>query len=88
MTHDEALATVKAAIEEAVPGADLTAVSPDEPFRERLEMDSLDFLSFIELLSGRTGLDLPEQDYASFTTLNGCAGYVTARTGGTQGASS
>ncbi|WP_438309514.1 acyl carrier protein [Streptomyces sp. HUAS TT3] len=83
MTRDEALETIKAVIEEVVPGADLSAVSPDEKFRERLDMDSLDFLTFVEVLSGRTGLTLPERDYPSLTTLDGCAGYVAAHTGGT-----
>ncbi|MDX6764621.1 MULTISPECIES: acyl carrier protein [Streptomyces] len=82
MTHDEALAMIRAVIEEAVPGADLAAVPPDEPFRERLEMDSLDFLTFVELLGGRTGLALPEQDYGALATLDGCADYVASRTGG------
>ncbi|MFI8100777.1 acyl carrier protein [Streptomyces sp. NPDC086023] len=57
-------------------------VTDEEP---RLEMDSLDFLSFVEVLSGRTGLALPEQDYPALTTLNGCAEYVSARTTGPQG---
>ncbi|MER6216970.1 acyl carrier protein [Streptomyces sp. NPDC001674] len=47
-------------------------------------MDSLDFLNFVELLSSRTGLALPEQDYPSLTTLESGADYVAARTRGTQ----
>ncbi|MFB6613028.1 acyl carrier protein [Streptomyces sp. NPDC085524] len=85
MTRDEALETVKAVIEEVVPGADLSSVSPHENFREHLEMDSLDFLNFVEVLSGRTGLTLPEQDYPSLTTLESCAEYVATRTRGTHG---
>ncbi|WP_406415982.1 acyl carrier protein [Streptomyces sp. NBC_00873] len=41
-------------------------------------MDSLDFLNFIEALSGRTGLSLPETDYPSLNTLNGFADYVAS----------
>lgn len=85
MTRDEALATIKAVIEEVVPGADLTSVAPGENFRERLEMDSLDFLNFVEALSERTGLTLPEQDYPALGTLGGCADYVAARTEEPQG---
>ncbi|MGW2671788.1 acyl carrier protein [Streptomyces sp. NPDC001272] len=84
MTRDEALETIKAVIEEVVPGADLSSVSPRENFRAPLEMDSLDFLNFVELLSSRTGLALPEQDYPSLTTLESGADYVAARTRGTQ----
>ncbi|MFK0237827.1 acyl carrier protein [Streptomyces vinaceus] len=84
MTRDEALEMIRAVVEEAVPGADLSSVSPREDFRERLEMDSLDFLGFVEALSGRTGLVLPEQDYPSLTTLESCADYVATRTRGTK----
>ncbi|MER7467308.1 acyl carrier protein [Streptomyces sp. NPDC097981] len=84
MTRDEALEMIKAVIEEVVPGADLSAVPPDENFREHLEMDSLDFLNFVEVLSGRTGLTLPERDYPSLTTLEGCARYVATHTAGPQ----
>ncbi|MFF4582684.1 acyl carrier protein [Streptomyces sp. NPDC001389] len=84
MTRDEALETIKAVIEEVVPGADLAGVSPHENFREHLEMDSLDFLNFVEVLSARTGLALPEQDYPSLTTLEGCADYVATRSRGTK----
>ncbi|AXE24258.1 acyl carrier protein [Streptomyces globosus] len=85
MTRDEALETIRSVIEEVVPGADLSSVPPHANFREYLEMDSLDFLNFVELLSGRTGLALPEQDYASLTTLDGCADYVAEQTRGTGG---
>ncbi|MEW1636841.1 acyl carrier protein [Streptomyces sp. NPDC093801] len=84
MTRDEALETIKAVLEEVVPGADLSSVSPHENFRTLLEMDSLDFLNFIEVLSSRTGLSLPEQDYPSLTTLAGSADYVAAHTRDTE----
>ncbi|MER5846403.1 acyl carrier protein [Streptomyces sp. NPDC002012] len=80
MTRDEALALIKQVLTDVVPGADLDAFSPDENFRNSLEMDSLDFLNFIEALSGRTGLPLPETDYPSLNTLNACADYVASRT--------
>ncbi|WP_405682257.1 acyl carrier protein [Streptomyces sp. NBC_00057] len=71
---------IKQVLTDVVPGADLAALSPDESFRKSLEMDSLDFLNFVEALSGRTGLPLPETDYASLNTLNSCADYVASRT--------
>ncbi|MFJ3927071.1 acyl carrier protein [Streptomyces sp. NPDC090022] len=79
MTHDETVEMIKDVLAEAVPGADVAAVSPEENFRDRLEMDSLDFLGFVEALGGRTGLPLPEQDYPALSTLDGCAAYVVSR---------
>ncbi len=80
MNHDEALQMITAVIAEVVPGADIAAVSAEENFRDRLEMDSLDFLNFVEALSGRSGLALPESDYPALNTLRGCADYVVAHT--------
>ncbi|MFJ3961127.1 acyl carrier protein [Streptomyces sp. NPDC090036] len=80
MNRDEALVLIRDVLTDVVPGADAAALAPDENFRDNLEMDSLDFLNFIEALSERTGLALPESDYQALNTVDGCAGYVTART--------
>ncbi|AWN30533.1 MULTISPECIES: phosphopantetheine-binding protein [unclassified Streptomyces] len=82
MTRDEALTVVRDAIEEVVPGADLSTLRPDSAFRDALEMDSLDFLSFIEILSGRTGIRIDDEDTVHLTTLDGCATFLLARTQG------
>ncbi|WP_327134850.1 acyl carrier protein [Streptomyces sp. NBC_01343] len=80
MNRDAALELIKEVLAEVVPGADPTALSPEENFRDTLEMDSLDFLNLVEALSGRTGLPLPEADYPSLNTLNGCADYIASHT--------
>ncbi|WP_327418540.1 acyl carrier protein [Streptomyces sp. NBC_01233] len=80
MNRDEALVLIKDVLTDVVPGADTAALAPDENFRDNLEMDSLDFLNFIEALSERTGLALPESDYPALNTLDGCADYVASRT--------
>ncbi|MET9885620.1 acyl carrier protein [Streptomyces sp. NPDC006430] len=79
MNRDAALEAIKDVLTEVVPGADPSVLSPDENFRDGLEMDSLDFLNFVEGLSSRTGLPLPETDYPALITLNGCADYVASR---------
>ncbi|MGW7456341.1 acyl carrier protein [Streptomyces sp. NPDC054797] len=80
MNRDEALVLIKDVLTNVVPGADAATLSPDENFRDGLEMDSLDFLNFIEAVSERTGLPLPESDYPALNTLHGCADYVASRT--------
>ncbi|WP_445269483.1 acyl carrier protein [Streptomyces sp. DSM 41634] len=80
MNRDEALVLIKDVLTDAVPGADAAALPQDENFRDSLEMDSLDFLNFIEALSERTGLALPETDYPALNTLDGCADYIASRT--------
>lgn len=51
----DALDVVKESIAQVIPDADLVTLGPDDTFRDALEMDSLDFRSFIETLSERTG---------------------------------
>ncbi|MFE1441117.1 acyl carrier protein [Streptomyces sp. NPDC058739] len=79
MNHTEALDMVKASLSRVVPDADLGALGPDEAFREALEMDSLDFLSFIEVLGERCGLRIEDEDTPHLTTLNGSADFLVAR---------
>ncbi|RSS35241.1 acyl carrier protein [Streptomyces sp. WAC05858] len=63
---------------QVVPGADLAALRPDDAFRDALDLDSLDFLSFIETLSRRTGVRIDDEDTPRLVTLSGCAEFLTS----------
>ncbi|MFD8325546.1 acyl carrier protein [Streptomyces lydicus] len=79
MNRDEAQQLVRDAVEEVIPGADLSTLGPDSTFRDALEMDSLDFLSFIEILSARTGIRIDDEDTPRLTTLDGCTQFLCER---------
>ncbi|MER6973491.1 phosphopantetheine-binding protein [Nocardioides sp. NPDC000445] len=86
MTHDAttispdaARAAIAAAIRRIVPDADLDTLADDARIRDELELDSLDFLSFVELLSGATGIRIDESDYADLTTMARAIAFLTAR---------
>jgi acyl carrier protein len=85
MTHDPTLspsaarAAIAAAIRRIVPDADLDALADDDPIRTELELDSLDFLSFVELLSDATGVRIDETDYPELATLARAVAFLTAR---------
>ncbi|MGW0080403.1 acyl carrier protein [Streptomyces sp. NPDC003393] len=79
MDETEAQTVVKDAITRVVPGADLTALDPHTPFRDALEFDSLDFLSFVETLSERTAVRIEEEDYPQLTTLHDATRFLVAR---------
>ncbi|QNE79064.1 acyl carrier protein [Streptomyces finlayi] len=70
---------VKESITSVIPDADFTAVGPDDPFRDALEMDSLDFLSFVETLSERTGIRIDDEDTPQLTTLSASTDFLVAR---------
>ena len=72
MNGDEARRCVSEALLQVVPDADLDHLADDEPLRDALELDSLDFLSFVESLSAATGVRLDEVDYPRLTTMASC----------------
>jgi acyl carrier protein len=76
----DALDLVRDALSAAVPGADVAFLEPDDAFRDALEMDSLDFLSFVEILGERSGIRIEDEDAARLTTLAGTADFLVART--------
>ncbi|WP_367325745.1 acyl carrier protein [Streptomyces sp. HUAS ZL42] len=80
MNRTEALDIVKESITQVIPDADFTTVGPDDQFRDALEMDSLDFLSFIETLSERTGIRIDDEETPQLTTLSASTDFLLART--------
>ena len=45
------------------------SLAPDAAPARRLQLDSLDFLRFVEILSERTGRQIAEDDYSQLATL-------------------
>ncbi|PWI20753.1 phosphopantetheine-binding protein [Streptomyces sp. Act143] len=80
LNSTEALTVVKESITQIIPDADFTDVRPDDKMRDVLELDSLDFLSLVEILSERTGVRIDEDDYPELTTLADTARFLVART--------
>ncbi|MCM4081269.1 acyl carrier protein [Paractinoplanes hotanensis] len=68
MNRTDTLAAVRAALHEVAPEADLDRLEAATDIREFLELDSLDFLRFVELLSERTGRRIDEDDCPRLAT--------------------
>jgi len=62
------------------PEADLAAVDAGRPLGDQLDLDSMDFLNFLTLVSTRFGVDVPEADYPRLQSLAAIAAYVAERT--------
>jgi acyl carrier protein len=69
MTPDEARTAVAESLHRIVPDADFETLADDRPLRDALELDSLDFLSFVELLSKRAGRRIDEEEYPRLRTM-------------------
>jgi acyl carrier protein len=80
VNRTDALAMVRDSISRVVPDADVAALRPDDAFRDALEMDSLDFLSFVEVLSEQSGVRIEDEDTPRLATLSASADFVVART--------
>lgn len=85
MSPDAARAAIAAAIRRIVPDADLRTLADDARIRDELELDSLDFLSFVELLSGATGIRIDESDYPDLTTMARAIAFLTSRETNSEG---
>ncbi len=63
----------------------LSRISPDEdlsnlqdavPFREQLELDSMDFLDIVMELRKQYRVQIPEEDYHHLNTMQGTVDYL------------
>jgi len=61
------------------PEVDLESLDPDASLQEEIEIDSMDFLRFMQQLHAELKIDVPEKDAKHLTTLNGCVDYLSAK---------
>ena len=79
MNREAIRAAVLAALSEVAPEAELDRLEPGAELREVLDLDSIDFLRFVQRLAATTGVEVPESDYAQLATLEGVVAYLAAR---------
>jgi acyl carrier protein len=77
LTEQQARDAVSDALLRIVPDADLDAVGDDGSLRSELELDSLDFLGFVEQLSSSTGVRIDEDDYPALRTMRTAITFLT-----------
>ncbi|WP_225094568.1 acyl carrier protein [Streptomyces sp. CoH27] len=75
----QALSVVKESITRIAPDADFASVGPDDRLRDVFDLDSLDFLSLVEVLSERTGIRIDEADFPDLATLAGATRFLVDR---------
>lgn len=79
MNHDEIKAALLEIIGDIDEEADLASLDGDKPFRDQLELDSMDFLDIVMELRKRYKLQIPEDEYPELVTLNSCIRYLEPR---------
>ncbi len=76
MTPEQARQTIKDILREIAPDGDPDTLPDDADLRDSLELDSLDFLNFVEELAQRSGRRIEEDDYPKLATLASGAAFL------------
>ena len=76
MTSEEIKDLILEIIEDIDDEADFESLDADQPLRDQLDLDSMDFLDIVMELRKRHQLQIPEEDYPNLATLNSCAIYL------------
>ena len=58
------------------PDDDLSGLKDDVPFREQLELDSMDFLDIVMELRKRYRIQIPEDDYVELRSMESTVTYL------------
>ncbi|MBW3600786.1 MAG: acyl carrier protein, partial [Planctomycetes bacterium] len=58
------------------PDEDLSGLEEGAPFRDQLEMDSMDFLDIVMELRKRYRIQIPEEDYPQLASMESTVNYL------------
>lgn len=76
MTREEIRLTIIDILEDIAPDEDLSELDDAVPFREQLELDSMDFLDIVMELRKRYRVQIPEDDYVNLASMNSTVDYL------------
>ena len=79
MTTAEIRHAVIDILEGIAPDEDLSGLKDDVPFREQLELDSMDFLDIVMELRKRHRIQIPEADYLHLASMSSTVAYLEPR---------
>jgi acyl carrier protein len=79
MTAAEIREEVLDILSDIAPDEDLSHLVAEKPFREQLELDSMDFLDIVMELRKRHRIQIPEEDYQHLASLSSTVAYLEPR---------
>lgn len=68
--------TIRDAISRVAPDVDPSSIPNDAEFRVEADLDSMDLLSVLAEVVKATGVEVPEAEYGSITTIDDFAEYL------------
>ena len=66
-------------LSDIVPDDDLSELKDEVPFREKLELDSMDFLDIVMELRKSYRVQVPEEDYGQLASMASTVSYLEPR---------
>jgi len=63
-------------LDKIAPDEDLTDLDDSQPFRDQMELDSMDFLDIVMELRKRYRIQIPEEDYPNLVTMDSTVTYL------------
>jgi acyl carrier protein len=66
-------------LERIAPDEDLSHLDDAVPFREQMELDSMDFLDIVMELRKAYRVQIPEEDYPQLVTMDSTVEYLTPK---------
>ena len=76
MTPAEIRTEIISILEDIAPDEDLANLQDDLPFREQMELDSMDFLDIVMELRKRYRVQIPEEDYTQLASMQSTCQYL------------
>ena len=76
MTPTDIRSVILDILENIAPDEDLSDLKDDVPFREQLELDSMDFLDIVMELRKRYRIQIPEEDYSQLASMQSTCDYL------------
>ncbi len=77
MTREEIGKVVLDILERIAPDEDLSNLQDDLPFRDQMELDSMDFLDIVMELRKQYRIQIPEEDYEKLTSMGSTIDFLT-----------
>jgi acyl carrier protein len=80
MTNEQARNLIFDVLADIAPEVDRTSVDDSLDLTEQLDLDSMDYLTWMIGISEKTGVDIPQREVANFMTIDGAVSYLVGHT--------
>lgn len=84
MSTETIRATVLGILASIAPETDAASLDPQANLREELDLDSMDWLRFVQAVHEETGVEIPEREYRRLRSLQDCLQWLERAIGTTR----